>query len=76
MLTPPIAVWEHKCMSEIGSFFTDNRMHVSDLNKDTTWGGWVVQLVECPALVFGSDHDITVMGWSPTSGSMLSVDSC
>ena len=61
-------------MSEISPFYTDSRLHVSDLNKDATWGAWVSQLVECPTLEFGSGHDFTVVGSSPTSGSMLSVE--
>ena len=39
----------------------------------TKRGSWVVQWVKCPALDFGSGHDLTVCGSSPTSDSALSV---
>ena len=38
-------------------------------------GTWVVQLVECPTLDFGSGHDLRVMRLSSTLGSMLSGES-
>lgn len=44
--------------------------------KNFIWGGiWVAQLVKCPNLDMGSDHDLRVMGSSPALGSMLSGDS-
>ena len=36
-------------------------------------GAWVAQSVKCPTLDFGSGHDLTVMGSSPMSGSVLAV---
>ena len=33
----------------------------------------MAQLVECPTLDLGSDHDLTVRELSPTLGSVLSV---
>ena len=33
-------------------------------------GTWVAQWVKASA--FGSGHDLRVLGWSPTSGSLLS----
>ena len=38
-------------------------------------GTWVAQLVECPTLDFGSDHDLWVLGFSPMLGSPLSKES-
>lgn len=38
-------------------------------------GIWVAQLVKGPTLCFGSGHDLTAMGSSPTSGSTLSMES-
>ena len=38
-------------------------------------GAWVAQSVKCWTLGFGSGHDLGVVGSSPTSGSMLSVES-
>ena len=37
-------------------------------------GTWVPQLAECPTLEFGSGHDPRVMGLSPASGSVLSLE--
>ena len=37
-------------------------------------GAWVAQLVKGPILDFGSGHDLTVKGSSPTSGFELSVE--
>ena len=37
-------------------------------------GSWVAQLVERPALAFGSGHDLMVVGSSPASGSMMNVE--
>ena len=34
-------------------------------------GAWVAQLVEHLTFGFGSDHDLRVVGLSPTSGSVL-----
>ena len=34
----------------------------------------MAQSVECPTLDFGSGHDPRVVGSSPTSGSVLSVE--
>ena len=39
------------------------------------WGTWVAQSVKCPTLNFSSGHDLRVVRWSPTSGSMLSTES-
>ena len=36
-------------------------------------GAWVAQLVEHPTLDFGLGHDLTAVGSSPTSGSVLTV---
>ena len=37
-------------------------------------GAWVAQSVEHPALDLGSGHDPGIVGSSPTSGSVLSVE--
>ena len=42
--------------------------------KETEGGAWVAQLVERPNLHFGSGHDLRVMGSSPVSSSMLSME--
>ena len=42
--------------------------------KTLSWGAWVAQWVECPTLDFGSGHYPWVLGSSPTSGSVLSVE--
>ena len=41
----------------------------------TLRGAWLVQLVEHPALDFSSGHDPRVVGWSPTLGSTVSMES-
>ena len=38
------------------------------------WAAWVAQSLKCPALDFGSGHDLTVVSLSPMSGSVLGVD--
>ena len=40
-----------------------------------TLGAWVAQSVECPTLDFGSGRDLRVVGLSPASGSILSMES-
>ena len=36
------------------------------------WRGlWMAQMVKCSTLDFGSDHDITVMLWSPSYRSSV-----
>ena len=42
--------------------------------KNHLRGTWVVQLVERPTLDFGLGHDPRVMGSSPKSGFVLSVE--
>ena len=37
-------------------------------------GAWVFQSIECLTLDFGSGHDLTVVGLSPTWDSLLSVE--
>ena len=37
-------------------------------------GAWVDQLIEHLTLDFGSDHDLRVVGSSPSSGSALSME--
>ena len=39
------------------------------------WGAWVAQLVKQLTLGFSSGHDLRVMRLSPTSGSMLGMES-
>ena len=43
-------------------------------NKKERRGTWVAQLVEHPALGFGSGCDLRVKGSSPISGSTLSAE--
>ena len=38
-------------------------------------GAWVAQLVKHLTLDFGSSYNVTVLGLSPTSGSVLTVRS-
>lgn len=38
------------------------------------WDAWMVQMVECPALGFGSGYDLRVMRLNPTWGSVLGVE--
>lgn len=40
---------------------------------DMFTGAWMSQLVDWLTLDFGSVHDLTVVGWSPASGSTLDV---
>ena len=47
----------------------------SALGMEPSWGVWVVQLVKCPTLGFGSGSNLRVMRSSPTSGSALSAES-
>ena len=42
--------------------------------KYILWGAWVAQSAECLTLDFGSGCDPRVMGSSPTSGFVLSVE--
>ena len=42
--------------------------------KTHSRGAWVAQLVKRPTLDFGSGHDLTVVQWSPMSGSVLNVE--
>ena len=45
------------------------------MNQDLfKWGILVAQSVNWPALDFGSGHDLMVMGLSPVSSSVLSLD--
>jgi len=46
------------------------------LNNVTCFrGAWMGQLVEHPILGFSSGHDLRVLGSSPTSGSVISMES-
>lgn len=38
-------------------------------------GAWGAQSVKQPTLDFTSGHDLSVLGWSPMSGSTLSKES-
>ena len=38
-------------------------------------GAWVAQSAKWLTLGFGSGLDLRVLGWSPTSGSVLSIES-
>ena len=44
------------------------------IKTDKVWGTWVAQLAEHPTVGFGSGHDPRAVGWSPASGSTLSVE--
>ena len=46
----------------------------TNIYKEMFWGTWVAQSVKCPALDFGSGHDLTVRGVEPRVG--LHADSC
>lgn len=48
-------------------------MYVSE--RKVTRGTWVAQLVVHPTLGFGSMSELTVVTWSPTSGSICSEES-
>ena len=39
------------------------------------WGTWVAQSLKPLTLHFSSGHDLGIMGWSPSLGSMLCVES-
>ena len=41
--------------------------------ETTNRGTWVAQTVECSTLGFGSGHDLTVRGFGPTLGSVLTA---
>ena len=45
------------------------------LNLLLMGGPWMVQSVKSQTLGFSSGHDLSILGWSPTSGSVLSVES-
>ena len=48
---------------------------MSNVSKVKARGAtWVAQLVEGPTLIFGSGHDLTVVGLSPAWGSTLRVE--
>ena len=49
---------------------------LEDISIETlkNWGSWVAQSVERPTLDFSSGHDPRVVGLSPRSGSMLSIE--
>ena len=50
----------------------------ADLPKpkmSNTQGTWVTQLVKHLTLGFSSGHDLWVLGWSPKSGTVLSMES-
>ena len=46
----------------------------AEVNDIETRDIWVVHLVKCLALDFGSGHDLRVLELNPTLGSMLSVE--
>lgn len=43
--------------------------------KNQSRGSWVAQSVKCPCLGFSSGPDLRVLGLSPESGSVLSMES-
>jgi len=43
--------------------------------KNILWGFWVAQSVKCLTLGFNTGPDLTVVGWSPRCGSVLSAKS-
>ena len=45
------------------------------LQQNTAWGAWVAQSVKDRTLDFSSDHNLTVMRWSPALGSGLTAQS-
>ena len=47
---------------------------MSEFKKYSPWGAWVGQSVKLLTLGFGSGHDLTVMGSSPTSCCALSTE--
>ena len=51
-------------------FFYRNNLITKTMTKR---GPWVAQSVEHPTFYFCLDHDPRAVGWSPTSGSMLSI---
>ena len=63
----------------MGSTHPDDFLEISPTQKpvkEKTRGTLVAQLVECPALGFGSGHDTRVLRWSLALGSMLSGGIC
>ena len=53
----------------------NQNQHKQVAKTQTVRGAWVVQSFEQPTLGFGSGHDFRVVGLSPISGSMLSMES-
>ena len=64
----------HTVSSQVSSYLIGYSRIFGELKNKRKRGTGVAQLVMCPALDFGSGHDLRVLRWSPASGSALSMD--
>ena len=62
----------HTLLNTIRRFDSTETCENGDKKKKCGGGAWVAQSVGSLTLDFGLGHDLGVVGWSPTLGSVIS----